>query len=63
MTPGDLVTVRGLRGLFRVKGIYRDGSVTCYGPLTASGRPGPRSRWRAFVPADVRVTEHTEAEG
>lgn len=61
MNPGDLITVRGLRGLFRVRGIYRDGSITAYGPLTRDGRNGPRSKWRAFIPADVKVTEKADA--
>lgn len=58
---GSLVTVRGLRGRFVVRGVYQDGSITAWGPVCADGRNGMRSKWRAF-PAEV-VTVVAEPQG
>jgi len=55
MTPGDLITVRGLRGRFVARGVFRDGSITAWGPVCADGRNGMRSKWRAFRADKVTV--------
>lgn len=57
LVVGALVTVKGLRGKFVVRGRYRDGSITAWGPLTSDGRTGMRSKWRAFRPADITSVE------
>lgn len=47
---GQLVTVKGLRGQYRVRGYQPDGSLALWG-----GSPG-RQSWRSILPTPGRVT-------
>lgn len=49
MTPGQVVTVRGLRGTWRVRGTATDGSVWVW------GGPVMKPKMRAVRPERVRA--------